>query len=212
MGQEHMGQDDRGQDDTGQDLDGGLGDDDAPGTGPDAVRAASGTPQPGPGGLEGRLAAMIAPTLQDMDYELVRVLVLGRERPTVQVMAERADGSQIGLGDCEAISRAIGAVLDVEDPVPGAWTLEVSSPGIDRPLTRAKDWSRFAGHLARAEVNMPVGGRKRFNGVVLGADAEHARLRLDDGTEVALPLADMKRARLILTDALIEATAAPPPN
>jgi len=96
-----------------------------------------------------------------MGYELVRVAVLGRERPTVQVMADRADGSQITVADCEAISRALGAVLDVEDPIPGAWSLEISSAGIDRPLTRVKDWNRFAGHLARAETVAPVDGRRR---------------------------------------------------
>jgi ribosome maturation factor RimP len=100
--------------------------------------------------LESRLAAIISPTLESMGYDLVRVAVLGRDRPTVQVMADRADGSQITVADCEAISHALGAVLDVEDPLPGAWSLEVSSAGIDRPLTRAKDWNRYAGHLARA--------------------------------------------------------------
>ena len=78
--------------------------------------------------------------------------------------------AQITVEDCETISHALGAVLDVEDPLPGAWTLEVSSAGIDRPLTRAKDWNRFAGHLARAETASPIDGRKRFSGVVLGAD------------------------------------------
>ncbi len=160
-------------------------------------------------GLEARIAASIAPTLADMGYELVRVAVLGRDRPTVQVMADRADGALISVADCEAITHAIGAVLDVEDPIPGAWTLEVSSAGIDRPLTRVKDWNRFAGHLARAETAMPVDGRKRFSGIVLGADETAARLRLDDGTEVSLPLADLRRARLVLTDALIAATATP---
>ena len=85
-------------------------------------------------------------------------------------MADRADGALITVEDCEAISHAVGAVLDVDDPIPGAWTLEVSSAGIDRPLTRRKDWNRFAGHLARAETVVPVDGRKRFSGVVLGAD------------------------------------------
>ncbi|KAA5612523.1 ribosome maturation factor RimP [Rhodovastum atsumiense] len=159
-------------------------------------------------GLEARVADIIAPTLVDMGYELVRVAVLGRERPTVQIMADRADGSQITLEDCEAISRAVGAVLDVEDPIPGAWTLEVSSAGIDRPLTRRKDWNRFAGHLARAETVLPIDGRKRFSGTVLGADDTHARLRLEDGTEVALPFTEIRKARLVLTDALIDATAA----
>lgn len=162
-------------------------------------------------GLDARIAAAIAPTLGDMGYELVRVAVLGRDRPTVQVMADRADGSQISVEDCEAISRAIGAVLDVDDPIPGAWNLEVSSAGIDRPLTRPKDWNRFAGHLARAEVAIPINGRKRFSGTVLGAGEGSARMRLDDGTEVALPLADIRRARLVLTDALIEATASNKP-
>jgi ribosome maturation factor RimP len=160
--------------------------------------------------LEARLAAIIAPTLQYMGYELVRVTVLGRDRPTVQVMADRADGSLITISDCETISHQLGAVLDVEDPLPGAWSLEVSSAGIDRPLTRAKDWIRFAGHLARAETQFPVNGRKRYSGVVLGADDTSARMRLDDGTEVALKLADIKRAKLVLTDALIEATTPSP--
>jgi ribosome maturation factor RimP len=97
----------------------------------------------------------------------------------------------------------------VDDPIPGAWTLEVSSAGIDRPLTRVKDWNRFAGHLARAETVAPVDGRKRFSGIVLGADETVARLRLDDGSEVSLPIADIRRARLVLTDALIAATATP---
>jgi ribosome maturation factor RimP len=161
------------------------------------------------GALPARLADIVAPTLADMGYELVRVTVLGRDRPTVQVMADRADGSQIAVEDCEAISHALGAVIDVADPIAGAWTLEVSSAGIDRPLTRVKDWNRFAGHQARAEVTYPVEGRKRFTGIVLGADETHARMRLEDGSEVALPLADIRRAKLILTDALIEATKTP---
>ncbi len=158
-------------------------------------------------GLEARIAGIVAPALSGMGYELVRVAVLGRDRPTVQIMADRADGNLIAVEDCEAISHAVGAVLDVEDPIPGAWSLEISSAGIDRPLTRIKDWNRFAGHQARAEVSMPVDGRKRFSGVVLGADAKVARMRLDDGTEVALPLTDLRRAKLVLTDALIDATA-----
>ncbi len=142
-----------------------------------------------------------------MGYEIVRVSVLGRERPTVQVMADRADGSLIAIEDCERINDVVSATLDVADLIKTAWTLEISSAGIDRPLTRAKDWNRFAGHQARAEVNMPIDGRKRFTGIVLGADESVARMRLDDGTEVALPLADLRRAKLVLTDALIAATA-----
>ena len=159
--------------------------------------------------LESWLAAIVGPTLEGMGYELVRVVVLGRDRPTVQVMADRADGSQIAVADCEAISHALGAVLDVEDPIPGAWSLEVSSAGIDRPLTRPKDWNRFAGHLARAETVVPVEGRRRFSGIALGADETGARLRLDDGNEIVLPLNAIRRAKLVLTDALIAATATP---
>ena len=158
-------------------------------------------------GLEGRIIGAIAPAMIELGYELVRVAVLGRERPTVQVMADRADGAPIGVADCEAISQAVSPVLDVADLIPGAWTLEVSSPGIDRPLTRIKDWNRFAGHLARAEMAIPLDGRRRIAGVVLGADETHARLRLDDGIELALPLEDIRRAKLVLTDALIAATA-----
>ena len=99
-----------------------------------------------------------------------------------------------------------------QDPLPGAWTLEVSSAGIDRPLTRVKDWNRFAGHQARVELLAPIDGRRRFTGTVLGADAESARLRLDSGDDITLPLREVRRAKLVLTDALIEATANPGPN
>ena len=164
------------------------------------------------GPLETRIAAAIAPSIEAMGYELVRVLILGRERPTVQVMADRADGSLISVEDCERISHAVSAVLDVDDPIPGAWNLEVSSAGIDRPLTRVKDWVRFAGHQARVEMLSPVDGRRRFTGTVLRADDSTATVRLDDGTDVVLPLGDVRRAKLILTDALIEATAHPDPS
>ncbi len=160
--------------------------------------------------LEAKLAAIIVPRLELMGFELVRVSVLGRERPTVQVMADRADGSQITVEDCEQISHDVSAAIDVDDPIPGAWTLEVSSAGIDRPLTRVKDWNRYAGHLARVETFFPQNGRKRFSGVVLGADPDAARIRLDDGSEVVIRHADIRRAKLMLTDALIEATATKP--
>jgi ribosome maturation factor RimP len=164
----------------------------------------------GPLTLEAKLTAIVAPRLETMGFELVRVAVLGRERPTVQVMADRADGSLITVEDCEQISHYLGTVFDVEDPIPGAWNLEVSSAGIDRPLTRVKDWNRFAGHLARVEMSFPVDGRKRFSGIVLGADETFGKLRLDDGTQAELPLRDVRRAKLVLTDALIAFTAPSP--
>jgi ribosome maturation factor RimP len=168
------------------------------------------TPEPRHSSLESRLVAIIAPRLEAMGYELVRVAVLGRDRLTVQVMADRADGALITIAECEAISHALAPVLDVEDPIPGAWSLEISSAGIDRPLTRAKDWNRFAGHLVRAETVTPIEGRKRFSGIALGADEAGARLRLHDGSEVVLAHGAIRHAKLVLTDALIEATAMPP--
>jgi ribosome maturation factor RimP len=160
-------------------------------------------------GIEARIADVVEPRLAAMGFELVRIALLGREKPTLQIMADRADGAQIAIEDCETISHQIGAVLDVEDIVPGAaWTLEVSSAGIDRPLTRPKDWNRYAGHAAKVEMSVPtLDNRKRFTGILVGAVDGQGRLRLDDGTEVAVTLTDVRRARLVLTDALIEATA-----
>jgi ribosome maturation factor RimP len=161
-------------------------------------------------GLEGRIADLIVPGLESMGFELVRVAIMGNKRPTLQIMVDRADQAQLAIEDCEQISHFLSAVLDVEDPLDGAWTLEVSSAGIDRPLTRIKDWNRFAGHLAKVETALPVAdGRKRLTGVVLGADGETVRLKLDSGETVSLSLADIRRARLVLTDALIKATEAP---
>lgn len=168
------------------------------------------TDQSGP--LETRIAATIRASLETMGFELVRVLILGRERPTVQIMADRADGSLITVEDCTEISHAVSAMLDVDDPIPGAWNLEVSSAGIDRPLTRLKDWVRFAGHQARVEMLAPVDGRRRFTGIIVGAENDTATVRLDDGTDVVLPLSDLRRAKLLLTDALIDATAQPDPS
>jgi ribosome maturation factor RimP len=159
-------------------------------------------------GLEARIAEAVAPTLAHMGYELVRVQISGKERPVVQIMADRADEAPFRVEDCEAISHALGAVLDVADPFRGEWMLEVSSPGIDRPLTRTKDWARYAGHVATVELAVPIEGRRRFKGIALGADEDAARLRLEDGTEVSLPRANIRKAKLVLTDALIAATAA----
>jgi ribosome maturation factor RimP len=159
--------------------------------------------------LEQQIAAIVEPSLAGLGYELVRVQVMGRERLVVQVMAERSDQTPIGTDDLELIARQLSAVLDVADPISGAWVLECSSPGIDRPLTRPKDFARFAGHLARIEVEPAIDGQRRFSGTLLGADEAAARLRLDTGAEIALPLGAVRKARLVLTDALIEATRAP---
>jgi ribosome maturation factor RimP len=155
--------------------------------------------------LEERISALIAPSLDAMGYELVRVLLQGRQRQVLQIMAERRDRQGMTVEDCADISRAISAVLDVEDPVAGPYTLEVSSPGIDRPLTRPGDYARFAGFEVRLETARPVDGRKRFRGRLLGLADEQVRLVAETGEEMAIPLADILRAKLVLTDDLIAA-------
>jgi ribosome maturation factor RimP len=161
-------------------------------------------------GLEGRIADIIVEPLEAQGYELVRVQVTGTETPTVQIMADRADGAAFTLDDCEVLSRLLSAVLDVEDPITSAWNLEVSSAGIDRPLTRTKDFVKYAGFDARIELNFPgPNGRKRFSGVLMGADSDIVRLKLENGEAVELKRADIRKARLVLTDALIEFTTTP---
>jgi ribosome maturation factor RimP len=155
--------------------------------------------------LEDRISALVAPSLEGMGYDLVRVLMQGRRSLTLQVMAERRDGLPMTVDDCADISRALSAILDVEDPISGAYTLEVSSPGVDRPLTRPQDYERFAGFEAKIETSRPLDGQKRFRGRVLGLD-DHGAVRLAVETgEVAIPLAEIKNAKLVLTDELIAA-------
>src|SRR5262249_7573051 len=113
---------------------------------------------------------------------------------------EPADGRPMDVEACATLSRALSAVLDVEDPIPSAYTLEVSSPGIDRPLTRDKDYARWAGHLARVEIAQPIDGQRRFKGTLLGLADGRVRLRLDDGREAELPLAQVTKAKLEMTD------------
>jgi ribosome maturation factor RimP len=149
-----------------------------------------------------RIEDIVSPTIVGMGYELVRV-AMSRGGGTVQIMIEPADGRAMDVEDCATLSRALSAVLDVEDPIPGAYTLEVSSPGIDRPLTREKDYVRWSGHLARIETTQPVDGRRRFKGTLLGLEAGTVRLKLEDGQEAVVPLAQVARAKLELTDALL---------
>lgn len=158
-------------------------------------------------GVDARVAAIVAPTLTDLGFRLVRVKISGRDGCTLQIMAERADGT-FTVEDCEAASKAISPVLDVEDPIDRAYHLELSSPGIDRPLVRVSDFARWAGHLAKVEMEVPVEGRKRFKGVLEGVEGELALLRRDDPAKgedarAKLPIRDVGEARLILTDELI---------
>jgi ribosome maturation factor RimP len=150
-----------------------------------------------------RIEDIVAPTVVGMGYELVRV-AMSRSGGTLQIMIEPADGRPMDVEACATLSRALSAVLDVEDPIAGAYTLEVSSPGIDRPLTREKDFTRWTGHVARVETTQPIDGRRRFKGTLLGFDAGAVRLRLDDGTEAQVPLSAVAKAKLELTDALLD--------
>ena len=154
-------------------------------------------------GLEARIADAITPTLEHMGYELVRVQVQGKERPTVQIMADRVDGTQFTVSDCENISHAAGAVLDVDDPIKGEWMLEVSSPGIDRPLTRLQDFAGFEGFEVKIELARMQEGRRRFRGLLAGVFGDTIKLKLDDGEIVSWRFHHIADARLVLTDALI---------
>ena len=160
-------------------------------------------------GVAARVAAIADGVLRALGFRLVRVKVTNRDGGTVQIMAERPDGSMT-IDDCEAASRALSPVLDVEDPVAGAYRLELSSPGIDRPLVRASDFERWAGHEVKVEMSVPVAGRKRFRGHLVGTEGDSAVVRRDDAradeeATVLLPMGDIHDAKLVLTDALITA-------
>ena len=154
------------------------------------------------------IAPIIEPSLEAMGYRLVRVAFLGAKRATLQIMAERIDDAPMTVDDCTEISRSVSALLDVADPIASAYMLEVSSPGIDRPLTRPEDYDRFAGFEAKIELGRPLDGRKRFRGRILGRADQHVRL-VDDSREVSLPFADIAKAKLVITDDLLKAHATP---
>ena len=158
-------------------------------------------------GVAARVAAIAEPVIEGLGYRLVRVRMSGLAGCTVQIMAERPDGTMT-IEDCETVSRALSPVLDIEDPIERAYRLEVSSPGIDRPLVRRSDFGRYAGHVVKVEMAVPLEGRRRFRGVLLGVAGAAARIRRDDAAageaaDVLLPIEDMAEARLVLTDALI---------
>ncbi len=154
--------------------------------------------------LPGHVARLIQPTVESMGFDIVRVRISGRQRPRLQVIAERRDGKAIMVDDCAAISRAISALLDVEDPIHGSYILEVSSPGIDRPLVRREDYQRFTGYEARIEMSCSIGNRRKFKGRLLGIEGDTVRIRVD-GRSVDLPYGDILRAKLLLTDDLLAA-------
>jgi ribosome maturation factor RimP len=158
-------------------------------------------------GVAARVAAIAEPVLEGIGLRLVRVRVSGADGCTVQIMGERPDGS-MSIEDCEDASRALSPVLDVADPIERAYRLEISSPGLDRPLVRKSDFDRYAGNVVKIEMEVPVNGRKRFRGMLNGTEGEAARLTRDDAaegeeTDVLLTIADMNDAKLVLTDDLV---------
>ncbi|MCK1357284.1 ribosome maturation factor RimP [Bradyrhizobium sp. 199] len=158
-------------------------------------------------GVAARVSAVAAPVLEGMGYRLVRIRISGESGCTVQIMAERPDGS-MQLEDCEAISRALSPVLDVADPVDRAYRLEISSPGIDRPLVRRSDFERYSGYLVKIEMAVAHEGRKRFRGILGPVEGDRVHLHRDDvkgdgDRDVLLTMEDIGEARLVLTDELI---------
>jgi ribosome maturation factor RimP len=158
-------------------------------------------------GMPARVASIAEPVIESLGYRLVRVKVSSAEGATVQIMAERPDGSMT-VEDCETISRALSPVLDANDPMEKAYRLEISSPGIDRPLVRKSDFERYVGHLVKIEMELPFNGRKRFRGHLSGTADNAARLTRDEVPEgeeadVLLPIEDMSDAKLVLTDDLV---------
>jgi ribosome maturation factor RimP len=171
-------------------------------------------------GLSARVASIAEPVIEQLGYRLVRVKVSSADGCTVQIMAERPDGT-MAVEDCETVSRALSPVFDVNDPINKAYRLEISSPGIDRPLVRKSDFDRYAGHMVKIETEIPIDGRKRFRGLLIATEGDAARIRLDhkadtkkddkksddteadDGAEFLLPIGEMSDARLVLTDELV---------
>lgn len=156
-------------------------------------------------GLSELIEEKIRPTIEDMGFRLVRVQLSGGQSLRLQIMAERAADGTISVDDCADISRAVSALLDVEDPIAGAYTLEVSSPGIDRPLIRLEDFERYAGFDARIELDRPVDGRRRFKGRLGGVDGDTVLVTAEEG-EVRVAFADIRQAKLLMTDALLAAS------
>lgn len=156
--------------------------------------------------IDRRLAGIVSPVIEGLGFELVRLRLQGGRHPLLQIMADRPEGG-IDVDDCAAISTAVSAVLDVEDPIEDKYTLEVSSPGIDRPLTRLKDFDLWEGYEARIETSEQIDGRKRFKGVLRGTEGEEVLLEIENAGEmvtIGLQFDWLSDAKLVLTDELIE--------
>ena len=156
--------------------------------------------------MDARILAVADPVAEDMGYHIVRIRVMSNKRSTVQIMAERKKDGLMGVDDCAALSRALSSALEVDDPLRDAYVLEVSSPGLDRPLTDLKDFETYVGYLARVELDRLVEGQKRFRGTLAGVDGQHIDIDLDGEDETAqIPFDWISDAKLLITDDLIEA-------
>ncbi len=153
--------------------------------------------------VEERIIALIEPAATELGYRLVRVRLMGLKRKRLQIMAERISDGGMGVEDCEILSRAVSPVLEAEDPIKGEYDLEMSSPGIDRPLVRIEDFERFVGHDAKLETAVMIDGRKRYRGVIAGVEGDIVLVQMAEGA-VRIPFAQLSEARLVLTDRLIE--------
>lgn len=154
---------------------------------------------------EKRILTLIDPQASGLGMEIVRVRIMGGKRPLLQIMTEKAGGAPTDVEDCARLSRAMSEVLDADDPITDRYTLEVSTPGIDRPLTRAQDFARWAGQAAKLELIRPLDNRRKFKGVITGEENGIVTLQLDDETELKAEIDEMAKASLILTDKLIDA-------
>jgi len=158
-------------------------------------------------GLGARVATIVEPVLEQLSFRLVRVRISGMDGCTVQIMAERPDGTMT-IEDCELVSRALSPVLDVADPIERAYRLEISSPGLDRPLVRRSDFERYAGSVVKIEMAVAIEGRRRFRGTLIGVDGDRARVHRTDAApgedpDVLLPIEEMAEAKLVLTNELV---------
>jgi ribosome maturation factor RimP len=152
--------------------------------------------------LSERIHKLIEASVEELDYDVVRVQIMGKEQMVIQIMAEPKNGQVMSVEDCSTLSRRISALLEVDDPISGAYTLEVSSPGLDRPLTRLGDFERFQGHEAKIEITQTLGNRHRFKGHILGVKDGNVRI-LVDGAEMKILYSDIRKAKLLMTDELI---------
>ena len=149
------------------------------------------------------LTDMLEPEIVKLGYEMVRIITIGQMNPTLQVMIDRTDGKDVSVDDCAKVSRALSAVLDEKDPIASKYTLEVSSPGLDRPLTKPEHFSRFAGNTVKIETDELIENRKRFKGVLQGLEGQDVNILAEDGIAYKIPFAAIAKAKIVLTDELL---------